>query len=466
MFKPLMSLAVLAAALACNPARADTPVALRAEAREMFRDVIAIKSEAGRGQVPVLAKYLADRFLAAGFPAEDVTIVPVEDTAVLVVRYRGSGRGGRPIALLAHMDVVKAKPEDWQRDPFTLVEENGFFYGRGTVDIKSEVVLISTTLLRLKAEKFVPSRDLIIAFSGDEETGMVSTKVLADPQRGLLRDVEFALNGDGGGGTLDEQTGAPSIYRVQGAEKSYASYTLTVRNPGGHSSQPRADNAIYELADALQKLRAYQFPVQWNDWTLGSLAAAAKVTPGAMGAAMAKFVAEPGNAEAAAVLSTDPANVGRTRTTCVATLLQGGHADNALPQSATATVNCRIFPGTSFESVRDSLQGVVGSQVEVKVVGTPFASGPSPMRKDIMAAVTKAVRAANPGASIVPDQAAYATDGAVFRGAGIPTYGVSSIFIKDSDEYAHGLDERVPVKAFYAGLEHWYVLLTTLTGKR
>lgn len=466
MRKPLLALVAWSALMLGDAASAETSAALRAQARQMFSDVIAIKTEAGRGQVPVLAKYLADRFLAAGFPAEDVTIVPVEDTAVLVVRYRGNGRGGRPIALLAHMDVVTAKPEDWQRDPFTLVEENGFFFGRGTVDIKSEVVLISTTLLRLKAEKFVPSRDLIIAFSGDEETRMASTKVLADPQRGLLRGAEFALNGDGGGGTLDETTGLPTIYRVQGAEKSYASYTLTARNPGGHSSQPRADNAIYELADALQKLRAYQFPVQWNDWTLGSLAAAAKVTPGAMGAAMAKFVAEPGNAQAAAVLAADPSNVGRTRTTCVATMLQGGHADNALPQSATATVNCRIFPGTSFESVRDTLQGVVGPQVEVKVVGTPFSSGPSPMRKDIMDAVTKAVRAANPGAAIVPDQAAYATDGAVFRGAGIPTYGVSSIFIKDSDEYAHGLNERLPVQAFYAGLEHWHVLLTTLTGKR
>jgi acetylornithine deacetylase/succinyl-diaminopimelate desuccinylase-like protein len=382
----------------------------------------------------------------------------------MVVRYRGTGKGGKPILLLAHMDVVTAKPEDWERDPFRLIEENGYFYGRGTLDIKSEVALLTETFLRLKREKFVPSRDLIIAFSGDEETSMDTARMLATQYRDLV-DAEFALNGDGGGGQLDDTTGKPLLFRVQGAEKAYASYELTTRNPGGHSSQPRPDNAIYDLADALKKLQAYAFPVQWNDWTIGSFRASAAATPGPMGDAMARFAANPGDATAAAVLSGESTLVGRIRTTCVATMLRGGHADNALPQAATATVNCRIFPGTTPEAVRDTLQQVVGQDVKVQTMGTPHSSGPSPMRKDVMDAVAKAVHANYPGVPMVPDQAPYATDGSVFRGAGIPTYGVSSVFIKASDEFSHGLNERIPVQAFYNGLDHWYSIIHSLAGR-
>jgi acetylornithine deacetylase/succinyl-diaminopimelate desuccinylase-like protein len=294
---------------------------------------------------------------------------------------------------------------------------------------------------------------------------MDTARELATKYRALT-DAEFALNGDGGGGTLDDQTGKAQFYELQGAEKSYASFALTARNPGGHSSQPRPDNAIYELADALKALQGYSFPVMWNDWTIGSFKAAAPVTPGELGQAMGQFAAHPGDAEAAAVIARTPAMNGRIHTTCVATMLTGGHADNALPQSATATVNCRIFPGTSVAEVRDSLQHVVGDKIEVKVLGEPHSSPPSPMRSDVMAAVTKAVQASHPGVPIVPDMAPYATDGSVFRGAGIPTYGVSSVFMKEKDEFAHGLNERLPVAAFYAGLDHWYVLLTTLAGTK
>jgi acetylornithine deacetylase/succinyl-diaminopimelate desuccinylase-like protein len=314
----------------------ETPTQVRVDARAMFERLVAFRSSEGLGQVPAVAQYLAEQFRAAGFPEEDIHVLPTGETASLVVRYRGTGRGGKPILLLAHMDVVTAKPEDWERDPFKLTEENGYFFGRGTSDIKSEIALISTTFLRLKAEGFVPSRDLVIAFSGDEETNMLSTRELAGKYRALT-DAEFALNGDGGGGVFDEDTGKARVYAVQGAEKSFASYDLTARNPGGHSSQPRPDNAIYDLADALKALQAYQFPVMWNDWTIGSFKAAAPVTPGALGQALAKFAAEPGNAEAAAVISKHPTMVGRVRTTCVATMLKGGHADNALPQSATGS---------------------------------------------------------------------------------------------------------------------------------
>ena len=458
------SMAVLACCLATT-VNAEAPANVRADARAIFEKLISIRSSEGYAQVPVLAQYLADRFRAAGFPEDDIHILPSGETASLVVRYRGNGKGGKPILLLAHMDVVTAKPEDWERDPFKLVEENGYFFGRGTQDMKAEIALIAATFLRLKGEKFVPTRDLIIAFTGDEETHMDTARELATKYRALT-DAEFALNGDGGGGSLDSDAGRPEYYRLQGAEKSYASFSLTARNQGGHSSQPRPDNAIYELADALKALQGYSFPVMWNEWTIGSFQAAAGATPGELGQAMAKFAANPGDPDAAAVLARTPSMIGRTRTTCVATMLTGGHADNALPQSASATVNCRIFPGTSVAEVRDSLQQVVGDKIQVKVLGEPHSSPPSPMREDVMAAVTKAVRASYPGTLIVPDMAPYATDGSILRGAGIPTYGVSSLFMKPTDEFAHGLNERLPVSAFYAGLNHWYVLLKTLAGTK
>jgi acetylornithine deacetylase/succinyl-diaminopimelate desuccinylase-like protein len=457
------SMALATAAVAAPPASAEAPAAVRAQAREIFEKLIAYKTSEGLGQVPAMAQFLADQFRAGGFPADDIHIVPVGETAALVVRYRGTGKGGKPILFMAHMDVVTAKREDWQRDPFTLVEENGYFFGRGTSDIKSEVALLTTTFLRLKAEKFVPTRDLIIAFTGDEETTGATAQDLATKHRDLI-DAEYALNGDGGGGELDDDTGKPTTYEVQGAEKSYASYAFTTHNPGGHSSQPKPDNAIYELADALKSLQAYAFPVQWNDWTIGSMKAAAPVTSGELGPAMAKFAAHPGDPEAAAVISKHPEMVGRIRTTCVATMLKGGHADNALPQSANATVNCRIFPGNSVEDVLATLQKVAGPKVEVQVIGHPVVGPASPVRTDVQAAVAKAVHVNYPGVPVVPAQSSGASDGTFYRAAGLPTYGVSSLFSKEKDNFSHGLNERLPVAPFYAGLDHWYVLIKALAG--
>jgi acetylornithine deacetylase/succinyl-diaminopimelate desuccinylase-like protein len=461
----LASCALAGVILAVQPALAAvqpaTPAAVRTEARDIFSTIIAFETVDGRGQVPAMAQYLAGKFRAAGFAAEDIEIIPNGETASLIVRYRGADRAAKPIVLLAHMDVVEARREDWVRDPFKLVEENGYFFGRGTMDVKCDVALITTTFLRLKAEGYLPSRDVVIAFSGDEETRMRTAQDLA--QR--LAGAEFALNGDGGQGVLNDQTGKPEVYFLQGAEKYFASFELTTHNAGGHSSRPRPDNAIYELADALEELKSYRFPVMWNDWTLGSFRQQANVTPGPLGQAMAQFAAHPGDGAAAETLSADPQFVGKVRTTCVATMLRGGHAENALPQSATATVNCRIFPGTPLEDVYSTLQRVAGSKVEVKIVGDPQASDPSPLRPDVLNAVTKAVHAGFPGVPIVPEMAAYATDGSTFRRAGIPTYGTSSIFIKGSDEFSHGLNERIPVASFYAGLEHWYVLVTALAAR-
>jgi len=453
----------LAAAGAHAAAPVDAPDAVRAQAREIFAHIVGIESSIGEGKVPLVAKYLAERFKAGGFPESDIHILPLGETASLVVRYRGNGKGGRPIALIAHMDVVTAKRSDWQRDPYTLTEENGFFFGRGTSDVKQEVALLTATFLRLKAERFVPTRDLIVAFSGDEETAQATAADLVTTHRDLV-DVEFALNGDGGGGVLSEGTAKPLIFYVQGAEKSSAQFLLTTHNPGGHSSQPRSDNAIYDLADALKAVQRYEFPVMWNDWTIGDFKAASAVTKGALGEAMARFAAEPGNAAAAAEIAKVPAFVGRIHTTCVATMLSGGHAENALPQSATATVNCRIFPGTSGGDVQRTLQELVGPSVEVRQGYDALVSNASPMRTDVMNAVAKAVHASNPGTPVVPTQASYATDGAVYRNAGIPTYGVGGVYVMGSEEFAHGLNERVRVNEFYTGLTYWDVLIKALAG--
>jgi acetylornithine deacetylase/succinyl-diaminopimelate desuccinylase-like protein len=441
------------------------PESLKAEARAIYAAVVGFKTSKGLAQVPVMASYLARKLRSAGFPAEDIHMLPLGETASLVVRYRGTGTGGRPILLVAHMDVVTADPMAWPRDPFTLVEENGYFFGRGTADSKADVTAIVTTFLRLKRENFLPTRDLIIAFTGDEETDQATTRDLVENHRALV-DAEFALNGDGGGGVFAEDTGQARFYYLQGAEKSYATFEVIARNPGGPSWEPRVENAIYDLANALKALQAFRFPIQWNEWTLGSLKVSGATTPGPLGEAMTRFASNPRDAEAAEVLASAPSYVGRTRTTCVATMLKGGHAENALPQTATATVNCRIFPGTLVSEIQEALQRVVGDKVMVRLAGRAFESVASPKRDDVLRAVTRAVHASYPGIPIVPDQASYYTDGGILRAAGIPTYGVSGMFLKDSDKFAHGLNERLPVSAFYNGLTHWYELIQALAGGR
>ncbi|OQW60160.1 MAG: hypothetical protein A4S17_10650 [Proteobacteria bacterium HN_bin10] len=457
-FSTLLLCGLAGAAQAQAPGEAQ-----RAQAREILRRVVEMDTSVEGRRVPEMANYLADQFRAGGFPAGDVHVVPYQDTAALVVRYRGNGSGGRPILLIAHMDVVTARREDWERDPFSFVEENGFFFGRGVYDNKAGLVALVSTFLQLKAEGYTPSRDLIIAFSGDEETSGATVRDLLANHRALI-DAEFALNADAGQGTLDEATNAATAYSMQTAEKSYASYTLTARNPGGHSSQPRADNAIFDIADAIARVRAYQFRVMWNDTTISSFRANGPRVGGEIGQAMTRFAQNPGDRRAARILSASPFAVGQIRTTCVPTMLSGGHADNALPQRATVTVNCRIFPGVSVEEIRTELQGVVGESVEVAPLDTYYSSDASALRPDVLAAVTAAVRANYPNVEVVPAMSAGATDGVFYRAAGIPTYGVDGLFIRDSDDFSHGLNERVPVQSFYDNLTHWRVLITALAG--
>jgi acetylornithine deacetylase/succinyl-diaminopimelate desuccinylase-like protein len=439
-------------------------------ALEIFRDIVAIRSAEGHGKVPEVANYLADRFREGGFDDEDIHVLPLtltggEVTASLVVRYRGNGSSGRkPILLIAHMDIVDALPEDWERDPYTLIEEDGYFFGRGTLDNKFGVTTLTSNFLRLKSEGFTPSRDLIIAFSGDEETNMETIRDLMTTHRELV-DAEYVLNADGGSGLLDHDRKAVAYYG-QASEKAYASFDITVRNPGGHSSMPRADNAIYELATALKKIEAFQFPVQVNDVTLGYFTIMASMSPGRTGDAMRRFAANPKDKEAIAIISEEPARVGQLRTTCVATMLRAGHAQNALPQSATATINCRIFPGVPFEEVRATLQRVAGNpSLQIVTLDEPRAGPSSELNEEVVSAVSGSVHARYPDIPIIPYMAAYATDGNETRIAGMPTYGVMGLFTREEDEFSHGLNERVLVREFFGALEHWHRILTTLAGR-
>jgi len=457
----------LSALLFCGiagAASAQTPDdGQRARAREIYQRVISFDTSQPAQNV-AMAEYLAGLFRSGGFAAEDVHVLAHNGTAGLIVRYRGDGSGGRPLLLLAHMDVVPALRSDWERDPFALVEENGFFFGRGAIDNKAGLVQLTSTFLTLRGEGFAPTRDLILWFSGDEETTGATTQALLAQHRALIGDAEFALNSDAGGGQLDDQ-GRGVAYVLQTAEKTYASFSFTSRNPGGHSSVPREDNAIYELSDALTRLRAFRFPVMWNDTTIESFRSAASTISGAGGQALLRFAERPGDRTAARVMERNPSLASMMRTTCVATMLAGGHAENALPQSASATVNCRIFPGVAVADVTNELRAIAGPNIEVTQLATANASDASPLRADVMQAVTRAVHANYAQAVITPYMSAGATDGVFFRAAGIPTYGVGAVFIGDGDDFSHGLNERVPVASFYQGLTHWRILIAELAGR-
>ena len=466
MNKPIFLIAFMAmmhfTASVCAADNSKAPFADKA--LEIYRNSISMRTAEGRGMVPILANYLADIFREGGFNEGDIHALAVEETAVLIVRYRGNGSSGKkPISISAHMDVVDALPEDWERDPFTLVEESGYFFGRGTSDDKLGMTAVTVAFLRLKAEGYVPNRDLIIAFSGDEETGMVSTRALVHEFRDLT-DSEFVLNADAGGATIPEGGGRPASFGMQAAEKTYATWELTVTNPGGHSSRPRDDNAIYELVDALKKIQDYKFPVRYNALTLNYFKGTGVDTPGDLGEAMRIFADNPQDEWAIETLRADPSIVGTTGTTCVTTMLRAGHAENALPQSATATVNCRIFPGEGVDATMETLQGIIGNDaVRFVLLQEATETDPSPLREDIEDALQQAIDIKYPDLKIIPSMSSGGTDGMHFRAAGIPSYGVNGQYGKSSDSFAHGLNERITVETFYDNLAHWYVLLKAIT---
>lgn len=440
-------------------ASADTRAQALAETMDMLRHAIAVETVEGKGQMPTFATYLAGKLESAGFAKSDIEIIPLAETAALVVHYRGSSKA-KSILISAHMDVVAANPADWQRDPFTLVEENGYLYGRGVADMKSGVVELVQTFMRLKREGFVPKREMILVFSGDEETAMASTRELAKRHH----EAEYLLNADAGGGTFDAE-GKPLLFEIQAAEKVYADFLLTVVSPGGHSSTPNpAQNAIYKLARALDAIAAYSFPVSQSEITRASMKALADHSQGTLADAMRAFAANPEDARAAAMISADPEYVGQVRTTCVATMLDGGHALNALPQRATANINCRIFPGVDVASVQATLERIIANpEVKISVQPPPPVESPaSPLRKDVMGAVSAAIHARFPDLDIVPGMSAGATDSLHFRNAGVPSYGVNPHFAKPNDTFAHGLNEKLPAAEIPAALDYWYRLLRRL----
>lgn len=451
-----MRVALLAALALATPAAA-LPVA---EARAILKEAVEVPTVEGRGQVPVLAEKLRARLIAAGFAPADVTVEKIEGEAILSARYRGTG-GARPIAVIGHLDVVAADPKDWTRDPFKLVEENGYLFGRGVYDDKFNVSMIVATLIEMKRTGFKPKRDIILYLSGDEEVAGKTSA--AQAAQAKAAGVEFVLNGDSGGGLLAAD-GTPTEYSLSAAEKTYADFAATVTNPGGHSSLPTTPNAIVQLAAATQRMAAYQFPAQVNEITRASLKAAGIKRGGAIGAALVAFAANPGDAAAIATLRANPETIGQIGTTCVPTMITGGHAPNALPQRVTVTINCRIFPGTSIEDVRKTLVAAAAEPAVTIAQTQAFTSSPpSPLRPDVVAAVDRAVTARFPGFKVVPGMDAGASDSVFYRSVGIPSYGVSGMFIKGSDVFIHGLNERVPVSAIEPALAHWRSLLTDLT---
>jgi acetylornithine deacetylase/succinyl-diaminopimelate desuccinylase-like protein len=452
---------LVSGAVCATPANDDW----HARARQLLEQSVNIPTVEGRNRVPELAALLASQYRAAGFPEADIKVIPYEKTAALIVRWRAPNPVAKPIMVMAHMDVVEAKREDWSvTDPFVFMEKDGYYYGRGTSDIKQGIAATTTAILKLKAAGFQPRRDIVVFYTGDEETAGIGAQNGATKWRELL-DVEYGLNADGGGGGFAKD-GRALGFTLQTAEKTYADYTFTVRNRGGHSSKPRADNAIYALANALHRLETYRFTPMMNPTTRAYFSGREKAEKGALGNAMRAWLRNPKDGRAADAIEADEGETGITRTRCVATRLFGGHADNALPQLATATVNCRIMPGVSPDAVRAELEKIVANPlVKVTRNDAQVSSIDSPLRADVVGAFTEAVRMRHPNAPVFPEMSTGASDGRPFRVGGIPIYGVDGAWgIVPDDMRAHGRDERLPVKALDDDVDHWVSMLSKLAG--
>lgn len=456
----LLPLAALLAPLAAPLSAAADPAA-EAQALDIAKRAIAFRSVMGPGnQTPALDAYVKSVLVAGGIPAADIAITPVDDTAYLVARWRGRDPKAKPLVISGHLDVVEAKPSDWQRDPFTPVVENGYLYGRGATDMKLDAAVAIAALLQMKRDGYTPRRDIVLAFSGDEETRMKTSAMIAEQ----FKNADLVLNVDGGGGRFAED-GRAQFFTWNGAEKTYADFELTVTNPGGHSSAPRPDNAIVQLARAVERIGAYRFTPQVSDLTRTFFVEAAKQQTGALADAMRAFAANPKDEKAIAVLAANPAYVGQIGTTCVPTMLSGGHALNALPQKATANINCRIFPGVKPADVMAELQRVAKEPAVTfrDVTEGSVANDASPMRKDFVAAVTKAMAKTRPGVPVFPSMSPGASDSMWFRYHNVPSYGASPTFIKESDDFSHGLNERTPISNIAPGIAYYVSLFGDLS---
>ncbi|NUO65737.1 MAG: M20/M25/M40 family metallo-hydrolase [Gemmatimonadaceae bacterium] len=446
-----------------------TPV--QQQARAIFRELIEINTSWKEGSTTPAARAIANRFLAAGWAAKDVLVLgPAGDKdSNVVVRFTGKSKTLKPILLIAHLDVVEALRSDWSMDPFKLTEKDGYFYGRGTSDVKDGATTLIMALLRMKQEGIVPNRTLVLALTAGEEGGggYDGMEWLAKEHRDLI-DAAFCINVDGG----DPQivNGKRLTRPVQTSEKLYQSYTLAVTNPGGHSSMPTPENAIVRLADALGRVGRFAFPVHVTETTRGYLAKQATLEPAGseLAPAMRAIVANEHDAAAAAKLSAaSPFYNAQLRTTCVPTMLSGGHAENALPQTARAVVNCRIMPGETPAQTQATLVKVIADDsVRVTPIDSATPADPSPLSPAVMDPVERVTARLWPGVVVIPVLETGATDGYYLRAAGIPTYGMAGVFIDVDDFRAHGKDERILVKSFYDGVEYVYQLVKEYAAAR
>jgi acetylornithine deacetylase/succinyl-diaminopimelate desuccinylase-like protein len=441
-------------------AQTRTPTKWEEKARAFLKELVEINTTESAGSTAKAAFAMAAHLKAAGFADSDVVVVEnAPRKANLVARYRGRKTGKKPILLLSHIDVVEAKPDDWTLPPFQFIEKNGTFYGRGVADDKDEGAIGMTLFLRWKEEGFIPDRDIILALTTDEEGGPANGVEWLVKNRPELVDAEFAFNEGGGGRVRD---GVKLSHDVQASEKKVQNFTLESTNSGGHSSVPVKDNAITHLGGALVKVGGYDFPVHLNEITRAYFTRSAAITPAPMGPAMAAIVANPKDAAAAATLAVDPRYNSQLRTTCVATMIDGGHAKNALPQRARATVNCRIVPDEDPAEVQRALEAVIGGPKGiVRPDGEARNSPPSPLTPDLMGQIDRISKQLWPGVPIIPTMSTGATDGVYLRNAGIPTYGVSGLFYTDPN--AHGMNEQISAEAFYQGLEFMYRLVKAVT---
>jgi acetylornithine deacetylase/succinyl-diaminopimelate desuccinylase-like protein len=450
---------LLTALLAMLPLGAQQPQ--HQLARDVFQQLIEINTTDSIGDNTRAAEAMAARFRGAGYPEADVRVLgPVPRKGNVVVRLHGTG-AARPVLFIGHLDVVEAKRADWSFDPFQFREQDGYFYGRGTSDMKGDDATLVTTFLRLKREGFQPVRDLILALTSDEEGGNANgVDWLVKNHRDLI-DAEFCVNADTGGG--DIKNGKRVFLSVEAAEKVFLSFKLETSNPGGHSSLPVKDNAIYHLADGLSRLAKFDFPVHLFDVTRASFERMASIYPGQLGADMKAIVQNPSDAAVVSRLSALPQYNAQLRTTCVATMLSAGHAENALPQSAEATVNCRLLPVDNAADVERTLNQVLADpKIRVSVMQPPKPVPFQPINSKVLAVVTAATAKFWPGIPVIPRMDTGASDGIYLISAGMPTYGVSGIFGDEDDVRAHGRDERVLVQSFYNAVDFMYTLVTAL----
>jgi len=457
-------------ALFCSHLQAQIDDATRQLSHDIFKQLIEINTTDSVGNVSTAAEAMAQRFRDAGFSENDLRILgPNDRKKNLVVRFHGNGKH-KPVLLIGHLDVVEARREDWTTDPFQFVEKDGYYYGRGTQDMKDGDAIMVTTLIRFKKQGYVPDRDIILALTADEEGGTSNgVDWLLRNNRELI-DAEFVINHDGGG--ILSEHGKPQMMAVDASEKLYSDYELTVTNPGGHSSLPRPDNAIYHLADGLARLEHYQFQFELTNITRAYYERMSKVATGQRAADMLAILKTPPDMAAVARLSQDPIDNSIMHTTCVATRLNAGHANNALPQTAKANVNCRIVPGHSTEEIRLELEKVFGDpKISVREVGgiggaiNRKSFAPPPLRPDVFQALEKAVASVWPGLPVIPDMATGASDGIYTNAAGLPTYCISGEAIDRDDIRAHGKDERVRVDSFYRAVDFYYQFLKALTSQ-